>query len=244
MFSPRPLYRLPQALVLSILLHCAIIGIVAAVLIIPHRAIYDRATYIYLVQAQSGGGGTRVNGPSAHPSSARTKDVPVKPRSKSVGRSHRKLRVVRAGKYLSSPATRDLPHETVATPVASALIWRNSGADEPQKSNPGSAGGTFDSPFSGDQVAQPPALITAPLPNYPEAARLAGLEGEVVLRIIVDQSGAVDPDIQIVKSIPPLNQAAIEAVRKWRFSPGRDHDGHPVRVLLEVPLRFTLRDSG
>jgi len=38
-----------------------------------------------------------------------------------------------------------------------------------------------------------------------------------------------------------LDQAAIDALRRWRFSPGRDREGSAVRVLLEVPLRFTLR---
>jgi len=39
-----------------------------------------------------------------------------------------------------------------------------------------------------------------------------------------------------------LDQSAIDALRKWRFAPGRDH-GAVVRVLLEVPLRFTLREG-
>jgi protein TonB len=62
-----------------------------------------------------------------------------------------------------------------------------------------------------------------------------------VLRFIVDQSGRVEREIEVVTSLPMLDQAAIEAVRQWRFSPGRDRDGKAVRVLVSVPLQFTLR---
>jgi protein TonB len=67
------------------------------------------------------------------------------------------------------------------------------------------------------------------------------LEGEVVLRAIVDRRGDVEPDIVVVESIPSLDPAAIEALRQWRFEPGRDADNRPVRVVIEVPLRFRLR---
>ncbi len=79
------------------------------------------------------------------------------------------------------------------------------------------------------------------MPAYPGAARAQGIEGEVVLRAIVDQDGAVERNIVVVQSIPQLDQAAIQALRQWRFEPGRDAADHPVRVLIEVPLRFRLR---
>jgi protein TonB len=51
----------------------------------------------------------------------------------------------------------------------------------------------------------------------------------------------VEHEIKVIESIPILDQAAISAVRQWRFTPGRDRNGTPVRVLLQVPLRFMLR---
>jgi len=38
-----------------------------------------------------------------------------------------------------------------------------------------------------------------------------------------------------------FDAAAVAALHQWRFEPGRDRDGKPVRVLIEVPIRFQLR---
>lgn len=55
-------------------------------------------------------------------------------------------------------------------------------------------------------------------PGYPPAARRAGEEGTVRLRILVDERGA-PRDVEVVKGsgFSRLDQAAIDAVRKWRF---------------------------
>jgi protein TonB len=92
-----------------------------------------------------------------------------------------------------------------------------------------------------DTVEHPPVPITKVLPLYPGAARAQGLEGEVVLRAIVDQHGVVEPNVVVVESVPMLDRAAIDALRQWRFQPGRDGDDRAVRALIEVPLRFRLR---
>ena len=94
---------------------------------------------------------------------------------------------------------------------------------------------------SGAIVYQAPVLLSSVIPGYPENARRLGIEGQVVLRFVIDQSGRVERDIEVVTSLPMLDQAAIDAVRQWRFSPARDRDGNPVRVLVSVPLQFTLR---
>jgi protein TonB len=94
---------------------------------------------------------------------------------------------------------------------------------------------------SGTDVYQPPILLSRAIPVYPERARRLGLEGQVVLRFVVDQSGRVEREIEVVSSLPMFDQASIDAVRQWRFSPGRDRIGNPVRVLVTVPVKFTLR---
>jgi protein TonB len=106
---------------------------------------------------------------------------------------------------------------------------------------PGGSDGDGDAPVAADAVAHPPEIETYVVPEYPPKARARGIEGRVLLMVIVDASGRVEDDIKVLDSIPMLDQAAIDAVRQWSFTPGRDADGDPVRVQLEVPVRFTLR---
>jgi periplasmic protein TonB len=83
--------------------------------------------------------------------------------------------------------------------------------------------------------------VSRPIPVYPALARMRGLEGQVLLRVVVDRDGHVEEAVTVVRSTPPFDTAAIDAVRRWRFEPGRDEGGRQVRVLLEVPIRFQLR---
>ncbi len=103
---------------------------------------------------------------------------------------------------------------------------------------PGAAGGAV---FGADQVEHPPVLLSRVMPLYPAQARARGIDGEVVLRAIVARDGHVERDIVIAQSSPLFDQPAIDALRQWRFEPGRDRGGHPVRVMLEVPIRFEVR---
>jgi periplasmic protein TonB len=111
----------------------------------------------------------------------------------------------------------------------------------------GAAGGIGVGPGSGSgvfgaaQVAHPPVLISRVMPLYPAKARAHGLDGEVVLRAIIARDGRVEKDIVVAQSSAMFDQPAIDALRQWRFEPGRDHGGNPVRVMLEVPIRFQLR---
>jgi periplasmic protein TonB len=105
----------------------------------------------------------------------------------------------------------------------------------------GVVGGHGDELFAAERVAHPPVVLSRVLPVYPPLARARGLEGRVVLRAVVDRTGHVEPAITVVESVPTFDGAAIEALRQWRFAPGRDHDGRLVRVLVDVPIRFQLR---
>lgn len=91
----------------------------------------------------------------------------------------------------------------------------------------------------------PPVLVTRVEPRYPEFARRAGIFGDVVLRIVVDASGAVS-NVQVVAGARGgLSEAAVDAVRRWTYRPAHV-DGRPVAVVKVVRVRFSLsptRDS-
>ncbi len=63
----------------------------------------------------------------------------------------------------------------------------------------------------------------------------------MVLQAVVTSDGRIEPDVKVVRSIPLLDNAAIAALRQWRFRPAHDRTGTPMRVSLRVPVRFVLR---
>jgi TonB family protein len=71
---------------------------------------------------------------------------------------------------------------------------------------------------------------------YADAARAQHIEGTVMVQALVGRDGLVK-DTKVVKSIPSLDQAAVEAVRQWSFKPAKA-GGKPVAVWVAVPIRF------
>jgi TonB family protein len=83
-----------------------------------------------------------------------------------------------------------------------------------------------------------PKKIKDVRPVYPEIALAARVQGIVILEIIIDQRGSVS-DAQVLRSIPLLDQAAIEAVRQWQFTPTFVNNA-PAEVVMTVTVNFTL----
>jgi TonB family protein len=87
-----------------------------------------------------------------------------------------------------------------------------------------------------------PVPVYRPEPRYSEAARLAKIQGGVLLSLVVDQDGATR-NIKVIRSLDPgLDQMAIEAVRQWKFRPGQK-DGNPVAVMAQIEVSFRLLDK-
>lgn len=76
--------------------------------------------------------------------------------------------------------------------------------------------------------------------EYPEIARQAGLEGQVVVRVVVGTDGRPSQPEVVRSAGEVLDQAAVAAVMQLRFKPGRQR-GRPVRVRMALPIRFKLR---
>lgn len=77
-------------------------------------------------------------------------------------------------------------------------------------------------------------------PEYPEGARARGLEGQVVLQVLVGVSGRVE-QVKIVRKLDPeLDRAALQMAReRWRFKPALA-GAEPVPVWITVPVTFVL----
>ncbi|MEL0091324.1 MAG: TonB family protein [Rhodospirillales bacterium] len=78
-------------------------------------------------------------------------------------------------------------------------------------------------------------------PVYPKASERMGEEGKIRLRVEISASGLTSKVTVIERSgYARLDQAAIAAVKRWRFEPARNN-GKPVETSIEVPIRFSLR---
>jgi protein TonB len=87
-----------------------------------------------------------------------------------------------------------------------------------------------------------PEPVSQVAPTYPEALRKAKVEGQVTLIFVLDETGRVeDPRVEN-STRPEFEKPALDAIRKWRFSPGQK-DGQPVRTYIRVPLRFRVATS-
>lgn len=75
--------------------------------------------------------------------------------------------------------------------------------------------------------------------RYPEVARLAGIEGVVVVQLVINEDGTPSDPIILRSAGDILNDAAVEALLKQRFKPGRQR-GKPVRVQMAFPVTFRL----
>lgn len=84
----------------------------------------------------------------------------------------------------------------------------------------------------------PPRKIHNVHPVYPSAARAAGIEGVVILEATIDPTGEVS-GIDVLQSVPELDQAAIAAVEQWRYEPTLV-DGVAVPVSMTMTVNFML----
>jgi protein TonB len=113
---------------------------------------------------------------------------------------------------------------------------------------PDSAG---DAPAFETPEAPPPAdpvrvggQVTAPRkrhhvnPTYPPLAAAARVQGTVLLEATIDEKGNVT-NLSVLRSVPLLDRAAIEAVAQWKYEPTL-LNGRPVPILLSVSVRFEL----
>jgi len=89
----------------------------------------------------------------------------------------------------------------------------------------------------GRGIAEPRILRRVPA-AYPDAAKEAKVQGVVILECLVSREGLVT-GVRVVRGIPLLDEAAINAVRQWAFAPTMV-DGKPVPVVVTAQVNFTL----
>lgn len=86
------------------------------------------------------------------------------------------------------------------------------------------------------------AYLNNPPPAYPLSARRRGIEGRVMVRAEVQADGTCSRvELKKTSGFDPLDQAALEAVKKWRFVAAR-RGSQPISAWVEVPITFKLEN--
>jgi protein TonB len=80
--------------------------------------------------------------------------------------------------------------------------------------------------------------ISQPKPLYPQMARMARVQGSVILQAVISKNGAIE-NLRVVSGHPMLQQAALDAVRQWRYRPYL-LNGEPVEVETQITVNFNL----
>jgi protein TonB len=93
----------------------------------------------------------------------------------------------------------------------------------------------------GGQIRAPQKVYSVS-PVYPQEAQDARVQGVVIIEAKIAADGSV-AEAWVLRSIPLLDGAALDAVRQWRYSPTL-LNGAPVPVIMTVTVNFTLSDDG
>ncbi|MDI1363238.1 energy transducer TonB [Methylotenera sp.] len=97
-----------------------------------------------------------------------------------------------------------------------------------------------------EPVVEPPrfgaAYLNNPAPDYPQMARRLGQQGRVLLKVLVAENGTAETVVLATSSgFEKLDQAAIEAVKKWSFIPAK-RSNQAISAYVLVPVKFSLNN--
>jgi len=239
--------RLPRSLVISAALHALavllavrFVGPLAAPSELPRAEIIP----VSLVSLPGGGGGPKGDGVPAPPPPAPAPPVeavptpppPVPPVVKHVTKKPPPAKP--AVKPVARPAA---PSAVTALPAGPIGGDAKSGVGGTVA---GSGSGGGDGSGGDGSGGARPAYGANPRPPYPLAARRLGIEGRVLLEVVVRPDGrAARVSVRKSSGYPMLDTSAAGTVRtRWRFIPAR-RGGVPVESTVTVPIRFRIREG-
>lgn len=177
--------------------------------------------------------------------SASSDTLPVVPKAVAIADD---LAVVAVEAVTASQSISDYEQENTSSIAGTAGEGSGSGDGKGAAGNKGGGTGAGTGAGSGGnnsggrQIA-PPRILSKVEPVYPEGARSAGLEGTVQVKIQILANGAPG-DITVNRSSghDSLDEAAIAAVRQWRFIPAKNQDsGINIMCYTTMPVVFRLR---
>jgi protein TonB len=82
-------------------------------------------------------------------------------------------------------------------------------------------------------------LIKKVPPDYPDIAKQARVQGQVVMKAVIDKNGDIE-DLTLVSGHPMLAPAALAAAKQWKYKPYL-LNGQPVKVETQITVNFSLQ---
>ncbi|MDB5967602.1 MAG: energy transducer TonB [Hydrocarboniphaga sp.] len=147
---------------------------------------------------------------------------------------------------LLKPKTRPVIASTRTTPVEDAIVAPPVTEPEPEPAVPVAAYSAAAEPSPPGQPEPPRfdmAYLSNPQPGFPAMSKKLHEEGTVVLRVHVSAAGeALTVDVARSSGYGRLDDAALRAVRKWKFVPSKRGDT-PVDGIAMVPMVFSLKKT-
>jgi periplasmic protein TonB len=216
--------------------------------------IRDEISLPVVLQASKPAGGQQGG---RRPQEARRPAAPAPVRTTTSVRVRLPRPIQPAGALAAAPIPTDLPEmpelsmafdapqgfgDPSVTEVDTGAWQGGTGQGEGPGIGPGSGigPGGGEGPIAVDGDVRKPELLHQVTPRYTQAARLAKIQGTVVVEAIIDRSGRVT-HARVLKGLPAgLSESAIEAVEQWRFKPAT-LKGQPVTVYFTLTVHFALR---
>ncbi len=132
---------------------------------------------------------------------------------------------------------------SVLGPVAVGLVHASDVGTETRSRNLVIASGEREDSHASAQASKKEMeglIVKKVNPVYPEAARKAHIQGQVLLRATIGKQGDVEK-LDVVSGPPELAPAAVEAVKQWKYRPYKK-GGHPVDVVTDITVNFSLAE--
>jgi len=243
--------KLGRAMGTSLLIHGGLLAVVIALYAVVPQSVIDQVIPLefklaFVPKAGPGGGG----GGSPAPAPAKKTEIPKTQAPAPIP--------VEAPKPVVEPP----PIPTLVAPITTAsTVLQASGTNMISLAQyggggrgggigsgtgngvgPGTGGGFGGGAFAPGNGVTWPEVRWEEKPKYTSDAMRAKIQGQVELEIIVREDGTVG-EVRVVKSLDRtygLDQAAMEAAKKWRFKPGVDKNGLPVPTRVGLVLEFRL----
>lgn len=102
--------------------------------------------------------------------------------------------------------------------------------------------GVTDASFAIARPQEMPQVKKKVEPHYPDIFLKAGIEGEVMIKALIDEQGKVEKAESVKASKPEFAEASLTAIKQWEFIPATK-DGKPIKAEVFVPFNYRLGDK-